>query len=111
MAIPTIITGDDVNIAVTLTKNNASFTITGGGIVKARLVAANHCTSYSSEVTQSRITAGADWANALVIVVFPASSFNPSVPQGPALLEVQVEDSSTKLTWFVPVSVVTGNIA
>lgn len=109
MTIPTIITGDDVSLAVTLKKNGATFNMSGA-TVKAALVASDHSVAYTEAVAQSSGTSGANWAASLVVVVLSAAATALLDYQGNALLEIQVDDG-TKTTWFVAVEIRRGNIA
>lgn len=109
MSIPTLVTGDDVTLPVTLKKNGATFVISTTAVVKARLVSMDHARALSDEVSQSHAVAGADWANSLVIVALPGDITGAISGHGNALLEIQV-DYSGKTTWFIPVSIVQGHI-
>ena len=106
----TIVTGDDVVLPVTLKKNNATFAIGSGATVKAALVSTDHKTVLAGPVTCSALAAGADWSVALVIVTFPSLATAGITAQGPAMLEIQVDDGG-KLTWFTEVKIEIGNIA
>ena len=110
MAIPTLVTGDDVTLPVTLKKNDATFSINPAASVKVRLVSSDHTAALSDEVAQSSLTSGADWAHSLVVVVLPAATSGVITTYGAAKLEIQVADSG-KTTWFVPVTVIRGTIA
>ena len=110
MAIPTLITGDDIIVPVPLTKNDATFVISGSATVKARLVSIDHKSAYSAEVTQSSATSGANWGASLVVVKFAPGDTADVTFQGLALLEVQVDDAGVKTTWFGQVVLVKGNI-
>ena len=62
-----ITTGDDVALRVTLKKSDATFSIDTGATVKAVLRSGHE--QLHNEVTCDSGTAGADWANSLVVVV------------------------------------------
>lgn len=109
MTIPILTTGDDFTLPVILKKNTLAFAISGGGIVKARLVSVDRQTMLSVEVNQVSSTPGADWANSLVVITLPAAATAGAQYQGLALLEIQVADSA-KITWFVTVKIVRGSI-
>jgi hypothetical protein len=111
MTIPVIVTGDDVLLPATLKKDNQTFTIAPTAIVQARIVSTNNQQVYSAVASQSSSTAGADWANSLVMVSLPSSLTIEINFQGKCELEVQVEDNSGKTTWFSEVEVKRGNIA
>lgn len=108
MTTPVLVTGDDINISVTLKKNGVVFTIALNASVKARLVSTNHETPLSEEVAQASGTSGANWPQSLVVVVIPAATSKKVAVQGDALLEIQVSDAG-KTTWFVPVILVKGH--
>ncbi len=109
MGKPTIVTGDDIAIPVTLKKDGATFAIDAGATIKARLVSSDHKTTYSDEIDQSNVAPGADWDNSLVVVAFGSAETVEITHQGVAALEIQVDDSG-KRTWFVTVNIVKGNI-
>ena len=110
MTTPIVVTGDDFTVPVQLYKNEAPFSIGGAAVVKARLVSQNHETPFTDEEVQSSATSGAAWGTSLVVVILNATLTAPVPFQGGALLEVQVNDSG-KLTWFIPVTIVKGQVA
>jgi hypothetical protein len=105
----TIVTGDDVILHYTLKKNNATFAIGDDATVKAALVSTDHKTVLAGPVTCSALAPGAIWSVALVIITFPSVATAGITAQGPALLEIQVDDGG-KLTWFTDVNIAIGNI-
>lgn len=108
---PDIVTGDNVALAVTLTKNGAAFAIDTADTVKAALVSTDHKTAYTAApIVQSAAAPGADWTNGVVIVEIPGTATEPIAYQGLALLEIQVTASGVNTTWFVPVKVIKGQI-
>lgn len=115
MDIPMIVTGDDVSIPVQLKKGvgdavPAPFAISVSATVKARIVATNHESTLSAEVTQSRAAPGADWANSLVVVQFSGTDTSAITFQGKAKVEIQVDDGG-KQTWWIETKVRRGNIS
>lgn len=106
-----IVTGDTTSIAVTLYKGTSTFVIGGTAVVKAMLVSYDRTASYTSAVTQSSSTPGADWNASLVVVVIPGSETQEITYQGKALLEIQVTESGINKTWFAEVNIQTGRIA
>lgn len=110
MAIPILVTGDDLSVVATLKKNDLVFNIPIASVVTAKLVSTNHSTVYSSEAVQVSTTPGADWTNSLVVVEFAPADTSAITFQGKALLEIQVDDNG-KSTWFSAVKIVTGQIA
>lgn len=111
MPTPILVTGDDISMAVTLKKDGVTFTINPAADVKASLVSLDHTTVYSDPVAQSSAASGADWANSLVTIQLPEANTLNMTYQGPALLEVQVNDTGGKVTFFTPVNIVLGSIA
>lgn len=110
MTAPIFITGDDISVPITLTKNGVPFTISNSATVKTRLVTTSRAASLSEDVVQSHLTAGANWGASLVVVVLGSAATAQIAQQGLANLEIQVDDSG-KTTWFVPVTLVKGSIA
>ena len=110
MSVPKVTTGDDISLQVTLKKNAATFAISDTAIVKAALIHSATGDKLTSEVTQSKDTSGADWPNSLVVVEIPSSETESSTRTGVTKVEIQVADPS-KLTWFVTVDLIQGNIA
>lgn len=106
---PTIVTGDDVALSVTLKKGGATFLINGTATVQASLVSLDHQTTYAGPVAQSNAASGADWANSLVVVELASANTSSITYQGKALLEIQVDDSG-KTTFFASVIIVLGTI-
>ena len=107
-----IVTGDDVDIPVTLTKGSAktTFTINPVAAVKAAIVSLNRATKIIDTVTCLEAATGADWANSLVIVSFTSTETAAATAIGEAYLEIQVEDGG-KLTWFGKVDIIKGSVA
>jgi len=115
MAKPLVVTGDDFSVSVQLKKGvgaatPAPFAISGSGAVKARLVAFDHASTYSAEVTQSSSAPGADYSTSLVTVQFAGADTTSITYQGEAKIEIQVADP-TKTTWWVVCEIRKGNIA
>jgi len=109
MTIPSLTTGDDFTLPLTLKKNALAFAISGAAVVKARLVSVDRLTVLSDAATQASSTPGADWQNSLVVIKLPSISTAGIQHQGLALLEIQVDDGA-KITWFVTVKIVRGSI-
>lgn len=109
MTIPMLTTGDDFTLPLILKKNALAFAISGGAVVKARLVTVDRLTVLCDAVTQASSTPGADWPNSLVVIALPAMATAGMQHQGLALLEIQVNDGA-KITWFVTVKIVRGSI-
>ena len=103
-----IVVGSDNNLGLTLTKNETTFTIDPGATVKAALISLDRKTKYAGDVTSLESHPDADWANSLIIVPFTESDLSAVTYQGNALLEVQVDESGTKTTWFEGVAIVQG---
>lgn len=110
VTIPTVVTGDDISLPVTLKKNGVVFDIPVSTPVVAMLVTRDRKEALTDEVSQVNTTTGADWANSLVVVELSSAKTVDIQEQGRALLEIQVNDGG-KLTWFVSVEIAKGNIA
>jgi hypothetical protein len=109
MALPYIVTGDDTLLPVTLKKDGVTFPISGTGVVKVKVVSEDHGKAYTEEVSQSRLTSGANWTNSLVVVLIPGSYTSAIKFQGKAYLEIQVADP-LKTSWFVQVEIIRGHV-
>lgn len=107
---PVIVTGDDVLLYVTLKKNGATFAIDTGATVQARIINQHTTTNLTDAVEQVSTTAGADWDNSLVAVIFDSATTATIAKAGPARLEIQVDDGG-KRTWFVNINIVLGTIS
>jgi len=105
---PTIVSGDDVSLSVTLKKNGSTFDMSGATSVKASVVSENHTNIFIAAVTQTEV-AGADWANSLVVVNFTSAQTAAMTFQGRASLEIEVDDGG-KTTFFAQVQAVKGLI-
>ena len=105
-----IITGDDNYIKVTLTKSGSTFNIGQGSVIKASIIDKNHQKILAGPITMSRLEAGADWANSLVVIRIPAKSMLLTQSSSQAILEIKVNDANVKSTWFSNVNVVRGTI-
>ena len=104
-----LVTGDDINIEQTLTKNNATFVINSSATIKASLITRDRATILVAPVTVLESTTGSDWPNSKIIVLFAESLTAQLTNFGPVLLEIQVDDGG-KLTWFVKTELVQGTI-
>lgn len=105
-----IVTGDDAAIPVTLLKGDDTFAIDAGASVKAVLITSDHESVISAEAVQSSAAAGADWANSLVVVTFPAATTALITELGRAKIEIQVVDTLTD-TFFVSVDIIKGHLS
>lgn len=105
-----LITGDDIVIEQTLTKNNATFTIDPGATVKASLISRDKETILVAPVTVLEATTGSDWPNSKIIILFAEADTLSLTDFGPIFLEIQVDDGG-KLTWFVKTELAQGTIA
>ncbi|MBL4709759.1 MAG: hypothetical protein JKY48_15100 [Flavobacteriales bacterium] len=113
MTLPVTVIGDDVAFFITLKKQSATFTIDGSDPVKAAIVALDRKTVLMSAVVQVSTTTGADWANSLIGIVFTAvqTGVIASTETGTVFLEIQVEQSGKKTSWFTEISLIQGNIS
>ena len=107
-----LFTGDDWDISVTLKTDGVATNVSGATAIKAAVVTnnADNPTALIAAVTASAGATGADWANGVVVIEFPAAS--TGIATGEHLVEVQVEESSKKKTWpRIPITVKAGVIA
>jgi len=104
-----VVSGDEITIEQTLTKDLAVFAIDSGATIKASIVSRDRTTVIVAPVTVLEATAGSDWANSKVIIIFPEVDTATLSTFGPMLLEVQVDDSG-KLTWHVKIEMQQGTI-
>jgi len=105
----TIVTGDDMAIVVPLSKNGVITPISESAVVSAAIVSADHSTVLAGPVACSSNGLGADWANMIVSAEFVDTDTSAITKFKPALLEIQVDDGG-KLTWFVDVRILKGQI-
>lgn len=120
---PQITTGDDAILLQELTKydkvtdSQVTFNIPNSATVKSRIISSDHSETYSSEVTQSENTTGADWANSLIAVVLSSDVtseiLNKEVcwknGKASAKIETQIDDNG-KTTFFSTVTMIKGSI-
>ena len=112
---PTLVTGDDILLAIELTRKAygaavaTTFVITPTAIITARLVSTERETVYTPEITQVTAHASADLANSLIIIIFTSAQTIAIRHQGAAYLEVQIDDGGKK-TWFAPVKLIRGQV-
>ena len=95
--IPIITSGDDIQIKAILTTFDGAVADVSAATITAALQDTNGNQLIAS-TAQSSGTAGADWANGVVIVVF-ADTLTGSLEAGPAYLQIQVTISGTRTTW------------
>lgn len=105
-----IVIGDDAVIAATLKKDDAVFAIDAGATVQACIISTDHETRLSDIVTCSNIATGSDWDNSLVIVEMSQANTASIATPGPAILEIQVDDT-IKETFFGTVYCTKGQIS
>jgi len=111
------ITGDSRPYVVNLKINDVNFEIPiATSSIKCAIVSVDKKTIYSSAplIVQSNII-GSDWSESTIVVKFQKKSTSDITYQGNALLEIQVTfnvnlDDEYDLTWFVPISLVKGNV-
>lgn len=108
-AVPELTIGDDISLSVQLRKDSATFNINTTSIVEAQIVANDRNSVLSAKTTMTSTATGADWANSLVVVEFASSATSNITTFGPAILELQVDDSG-KTTWFSSVRLLNSQI-
>jgi len=111
IVLDSIVTGDDTDIPVTLTKGSAkdTFTIDPGAAVKAAIVSLDRNTVIIAAVVCPFDATGADWANSLIIVPFTSEETAAATATGEHYLEIQVDDGG-KLTWFDKINIIKGSV-
>ena len=105
-----LVIGDDMAIPVTLTKDDATFSIDSCAEVKAAIVDIDRASILAGPVTLDCSAPGAEWAQSKVMVTFASADTADVTDTGAAYLEVQVNDGG-KLTWFTPIMLVNGLIS
>lgn len=105
-----IVTGDDEDIKLTLTRGGLTFAISDSAIVKVAIVDKTNTTLLAGPIVASRLANGADWANSLIAVTIPSKSTANIKTTMQAKLEIQVNDGGFKKTWFSNVLLVKGVI-
>lgn len=109
-----LVIGDDWSIPVTLRVGDpaATFVLDSTAVVKARVIGKQHCETLTEVVTVSNAATGSDWPNSKIIVEIPGSDNGLIEIQGGAVLEVQVNDSTSIgiKTFFGDVSLKRGTI-
>jgi hypothetical protein len=109
MSLPQIVTGDDFALPVNLTANAVAVSVAGATIT-ACIVSDDHASLLSASQAQSSTAVGASWSTGLVVVELAAALTGAMAHTGTALIEIQVA-TPTKVSWFVPIEVVKGQIA
>ena len=104
-----LVTGDDINIEQTLTKNGVTFPIDSGATIQASLITRDRTTVLVAPVAVLEATPGSSWVNSKIIILFSESDTATITEFGPILLEIQVDDGG-KLTWFVKLELSKGTI-
>jgi len=110
MAVPQVISGDDIAIPVQLDINQVPVVISPSATVKAAIVSSDRSRKIIGDSLLSDAIGGSSWATGLVIVTFAATDTAAIDSFGNALIEIQVADP-LKQTWQIPVNVQKGLIA
>ena len=113
------ILGDSRPYTVDLKINNATFAIDPlTSTVKAALVKNDKKRLLAGPITLSSTTPGADWSASKLVLKFPRATTADVKEIGDHYLEVQVTLDNTDAllddddwTWFIPITLVKGNIA
>ena len=107
---PQIVTGDSRPYTISLTIDGKPFAISGSDTVKAGIVSADRKTVLAAAATLSSSTPGSDWAVSKVVYK-PSRTATTGIVTQAAFIEVQVSFNGTDdWTWFIPVTVVQGNV-
>lgn len=105
----TLITGDDMVLAVRLLRDGKPFQLIETAVIQAAVVSSDHQRKLTAHVTVAQDTAGSNWATSQIVVVIPKKSTAGIIDYGPALVEIEVSAVYTE-TWFVEILVVQGQI-
>lgn len=103
-----LVTGDDISIEQTLTKNGVVFSIDSGATIQAAMITRNYA-KLVDPVSVLEATVGSDWGNSHIIIEFPEAATTALTDVGPIFIEIQVNDGG-KLTWFSKTEIVKGTI-
>lgn len=109
MASNQIVSGDDIVIEQTLTKDDVTFSIDSSATIKASLVSRDRTTVIVAPVSVLEATTGSDWANSKIIILFAEADTSTLTTFGPMFVEIQVDDGG-KLTWHTKVEMLQGTI-
>ena len=105
----TVVTGDDLNLPITLKKNSETFEIASGATITAALVSANRFPKkLGTAVTVDKDVVGTDLTASKIILQFNAAE-TATWPEGDWRFEIEVDDGG-KLSWFYPVTVLKGSV-
>lgn len=113
MSTPELFTADDWVVSVTLERDGVAADVSAATSIDAAITDTNDANAsiIVPQVSASAVEAGADWANGVVVLVFPAASTGIT-HYGAAYVEVQVTNGGRKQTWpRVKVQVRKGTIA
>jgi hypothetical protein len=105
-----IITGDDINQLVQLTRNGVDFAILNSDQVQCAIVSFDRKTILVTAVVQDDTATGANWGESIIACEFTNALTNQITKTGQAWLEIQVTQASKITTWFVMVNIIQGNI-
>lgn len=108
---PQLVTGDSRPYTISLTIDGQPFVITDGvDSVKAGIVSADRKTVLAAAISLSASTPGSDWS-ASKVVYKPSRTATTGIVTQAAFIEIQVSFGGTDdWTWFIPVTVVQGNV-
>lgn len=109
MSTATVVSGDDLDLLVTLKVDGAVFNM-AGATVTARVVSRDRETTLTDEIAQDSGASGADYSNSLVAIEMTAAETASIDEQGLGYIEIQAALPAKK-TWWLPVQLVKGNIA
>jgi len=110
-----IVTGDPIVRLVQLSKITDSGTVTFNiptpTSVKCAVVSLDHKTKLTADVAATSAATGADWTTSLIGINIPKSETDGINAKNydKGYIEIQVADSN-ELTWFVPVTIIEGQI-
>ena len=104
----TIVIGDDIALAITLKKNNATFDIDSTSTVTVQFIDKDTDLSMlTSDVDVPEANQGSDWPNSVIVIEVPSAT-SLGLEEGEALIEIQVDDdvnTTGKTTWFADITI------
>jgi hypothetical protein len=104
-----IVTGDDIEIAVTLKVGGLPFVINSTATVKAAILDKDRKNLLVPAVTLSSADLGSNWDTSIVVVKIPGTA-TVALKTAPVKLDIQVNDNGKK-TWTADINLIKGLIS
>lgn len=105
-----IVTGDDVEVAVTLTIDGEIFTI--GDLASVRVIITDKTGTVAlfNPITVTDSGSESDWGNSRIVIRIPGRATDQVKYSMPARLQVKIIDGGFQRTWFSNISLTKGLI-